>query len=384
MLLATAVVAFVLAAPAGAQTLRSLAPADRDSLRLMARDALSQFGSNQGDSTTGDNYYAYLQVGRIGRRLLRSLGRDGLIQAHAIRPLLDSLGLETDVRVDPDLPHFVLLMARNPHRRTAGAVGFLYWYLENDLRMQGVSFHGGDAPVMKVWWTGHEESPYSWGILERTRDELRYHLTVLSLTPRGDFWRITQFDPNGFSVGKAASVAWADVNGDLHPELLAWLRADPDSLIESCSDCPRPTNELTFVEGSSGFELLDVRLVPSPITTLGIFVRLLAENDRANAARLLEQPARIDEAVALGWTGPQRKGAWQVLYAEPNTAWPRWLMLRHHGARVHDWRFVLAPVRGRWVIAGWENRDNASTPGHLAPEPARPQGGGRKPSGGRR
>jgi hypothetical protein len=378
----SALAACALAAPAAAQR-SSAAPVwaatDLDSVRILARDALSHFRTNQGDSTTSENYYAYLQVGRAGRRLLRSLGRHQLIRAHAIRPLLDSLQLETEIRVDPDLPHFVLLMVRNPFRPTAGAVGFLYWYRGDDLRMQGVSFYGGEAPEMKVWWTGREGSPYSWGIVERTRTEQRHHMTVLSLTPGGDFWRIAQFDPNGFDVGAGANVEWVDVNGDLRPELLAWVRTTPDSLIEPCADCPRPFNELTFVEGAAGFELLDVRLVPSPITTLSLFVRLLAENDRANAARLLQDPAKIDEAVSLGWTGRQPKGAWQIRLAEPNTAWPHWLMVRHRGARAHDWRFLLAPVRGRWLIAGWENRDDASTPGQPAPER-----GGRQGSGTRR
>jgi hypothetical protein len=47
-------------------------------------------------------------------------------------------------------------------------------------------------------------------------------------------------------------------------------------------------------------------------------------------------------------------------------------MVRHQIAngRAHDWKVTLESVRGRWVIAGWENRDDAATPGFLKPEGA--------------
>ena len=56
-------------------------------------------------------------------------------------------------------------------------------------------------------------------------------MTVLSLTPNGDYWRITQFDPNGLDLGAGANVAFADINGDLRPELVAWVPAVLDSLV---------------------------------------------------------------------------------------------------------------------------------------------------------
>ena len=390
------VLAVFTAGPAHAQRVRTWSPPDLDSLRMWSRDAQTMFRANSGDSITGDNYRPYGLVGRSARKLLRSLGRPNLIQAPAIKSVLDSLGYETDVRVDPVVPEFVLVMARNPYRRTAAAIGFLYWYKQDDLRMQPVSFMGGDAPQMRVWWTGVESAPYSWGIVDRTRGEMRHHLTVLSLTPGGDYWRITQYDPNQLDLGSGANVAFADINGDQRPELVAWVPAVLDSMVQNCPDCPRPVNELTYVQGAQGFELLDVRVVPSPVTTFTMFARLLAQDDRSSASRLLVDPGRIAEAASNGWTGRQAKNAWRILYTEPNTAWPRWLMVRHHGARAtHDWRVVLEPVRGRWLISRWENRDDATTPGApksgttpksgSTPKPGSKSGGTKTtPSSGRR
>src|SRR5207247_705614 len=123
--------------------------------------------------------------GTMGRRLLRSLGEGHLIQAHAIATVLDSLGLDTEVRVDPELPHFVLLMVRNPYRRTADAVGFIYWYREHDLRVQGSVFRGGTKPEMRVWWTGQEHSPYTLGVVDHSRDESKMYLSLYRLSPSG-------------------------------------------------------------------------------------------------------------------------------------------------------------------------------------------------------
>jgi hypothetical protein len=369
------------AGPARAQQVRTWMPPDLDSLRTWSTEARRLFQANTGDSATGDNFRAYERVGRSARKLLRSLGRPNLIQAPAIKSVLDSLGLETDVRVDPVVPEFVLVMVRNPYKRTAAAVGYLYWYKGSDLRAQPVTFAGGDAPQMRVWWTGVESGPYSWGIVERTRGVQRHHLTVLSLTPTGDYWRITQYDPNSLDLGVGASVTWADLNGDQRPELVAWVPAVFDSMVQSCPDCPRPVNEMTYVQGARGFELLDVRIVPSPITTFTMFVRMLAQGERSNASRLLADPKRIQEAVSLGWAGPQPKGAWRILYTEPNTAWPRWLMVRHQGSTAtHDWRVLLEPVRGRWLISRWENRDDASTPKSSKPAGTKPPATG-KPTG---
>jgi hypothetical protein len=73
--------------------------------------------------------------------------------------------------------------------------------------------------------------------------------------------------------------------------------------------------------------------------------------------------------VALGWLGLKSPGAWRILYAEGNTAWPQWLMVRVRGVhRTHDYRVDFDTAGGHWVIANWELRDDATTPGYLPPD----------------
>ena len=134
--------------PAHAQPVRPWVPATADSLVAWSAEARARFRANAGDSLGGSNLEAYELVGRMGRRLLRSLGPEHTLQAEAIEAVLDSLGLDTEVAIDPKQPKFVLLVARNPFRADAQAVGYLYWYRGLDLRMQGVGLHGGHQPRM--------------------------------------------------------------------------------------------------------------------------------------------------------------------------------------------------------------------------------------------
>jgi hypothetical protein len=225
----------LLAAPADAQQVRSWSPPDLDSLRAWTKEAKRLFRANTGDSATGANFQAYNLVGRSGRKLLRSLGRPNLIQAPAVKTVLDSLGLATDVRVDAVLPEFVLLVARNPYRRSAQAVGFLYWYKDADLRMQPVTFLGGgraaDARVVGRRRIG----AVLMAVVDRSRGEMRHHLTVLSLTPGGDYWRITQFDPNGLRPRRRSERCVRRHQRRSASRGDAWVPAVLDSMVQELS-----------------------------------------------------------------------------------------------------------------------------------------------------
>jgi hypothetical protein len=251
--------------------------------------------------------------------------------------------------------------------------------------MQGVEFDGGIDPQMRTWWTGREDGPWEWGITDRTRDQDHIGFLLMSLVPSGTYWRFVQYDPEGIPVHGATTVTWADINGDERPELIVFARASEDSTVIPCKDCPKAYNQLIFVERPAGFVLMDTRVVPSPVSTLTRFVQLMGEGDRAGASRLLKDPRRIDEAVALGWSGLRHAGAWKILYTEANTGWPQWLMVRVKGLqRTHDYRFSFDTVRGRWVIGDWEQHDDATTPGFLPPDSTRalrPRPPVRKPPG---
>jgi hypothetical protein len=137
---------------ATAQSIKPWVPPSADSLLAWSAEATVRFKANQGDTVGGTNYRAYELVGIMGRKLLRSLGRKNLLQSNAIEPVLDSLGLDTTVEFDPTFPDFVMMIVRNPYNLTAHAVGFIYWYRGNDLRMQGALVYGGFRPSVRAWW----------------------------------------------------------------------------------------------------------------------------------------------------------------------------------------------------------------------------------------
>ena len=353
--------------PVKAEVLRPWSPPGADSIKVWAAEARVRFKTNLGDSVGGENFRAYDLVGRIGRRMIWALGRDHLGQAAAMEGVLDSLGLTAEVRVDPRMPNFVLVMVHNPFRNTA-AVGFLFWYRGDDLRTQGIAFEGGWRPVFRVWWSGHAEFPYECGIVDRTRSEKgAMSFLLLRLSGDGAYWNVQQYSANGPSLGGEGEVAWVDLNSDGNPELVTWVRAPSDSLFLECSGCPTLYDERTFVERAAGFELHDSRLVPSPYASFQLFIRLLHQQNRSAAARLLSDPTRLDEAIKLGWGTDRRPGTWKMEWAE-STPWPRWLMMRHATAKDRPLYAVHFAMRdGRWIITDWGREPSAPAAPNGAP-----------------
>ncbi len=353
-----------LAGPAHAQTIKPWVPPSADSLVQWASEAKVRFQAARTDSIGGASYEPYDLVGKIGRRLLRSLGRNNTIQAPAIKPVLDSLGLDTDVLVDPSLPHFVLMVVRNPHRRTATPVAFLYWYKNQDLRIQGAQLRGGRRPEMKVWWTGRQGDPYAWAVVDRSLPDEIMHLTLFRLAPDGNFWRLAQYDGSGRNLGVSGDLAWADSDGDQLPELFLWTNTIQDSLFEECDDCPRLRTELMFTDSPRGFRLYDSRLVPSPYATFAAFIHQLLENQRIAASRLLKNPDRVQDALAAGWGARRSPGTWKIEAAEPGTPWPSWLRVRLKGPQgERRWTIRFEQERGRWRIAEWSTVAPGASPG---------------------
>jgi hypothetical protein len=359
-------------APARAQTLKPWLPPSRDSLLALATEARVSFRANRGDSVTGPNFHGYDVVGRMALRLVRSLGRANLVQVHAVEAVLDSLGLDTSAAIDPAHPTFALIMVHNPFQPGAPSVGFLYWYRDTELRWQGTVYQGGREPQMRVWWTGLENSPYQVGVLDVARggNDLR-RFTLLSLTQGGASWMPVQYEGNGPDFTGARDVGFADLNRDGTPELIAWTQATPESLFESCSGCPPLLTEQIWVLRGGRFAIDDSRIVPSPWSTFLVFIRLLRDNNRAGAARLLEDPSRIDAAIRAGWAGGKSKGLWRVEYGEPDQAWPRWLAIRFHGTPARPLYIVHFSQKDlRWVIHDWVVPQPVA-PGGAAPDSSR-------------
>lgn len=341
-------------AAARAQQVRPWVPPSADSLQRWASEAKVLFQGNRGDSVGGSNFHAYDRVGFMGRRLIRSLGRYSLLQAPAVAPILDSLGLDVDVTQDPRFPEFVLLMVRNPYKLTARAIGFLYWYEKADLRMQGAMFFGGLRPTMRVWWTGYPDQPYSLGIIDHERAaDGRTRVTLFRMNQEGIAWNLLQTPDQGPDLTGAGNAEWVDINADERPELVAWVRAENDTLFESCLSCPAIIHEHTYTESRAGLTLHDLRLLPSPYSTFTLFIRQLSDGNRSGAARLLKDPAKVNEAIAAGWGLRRRAKAWKLEYAE-EARWPRWLAFLHRGPHGNQRYIVHFELKeGRWIIREW-------------------------------
>ena len=381
-----AMLALVLALMLGAQaaptqTIRPWVPPSADSLQRWASDAKVLFRENQGDSVGGPNFRAYELVGTMGRRLVRSLGRTGLRQSYAVGTILDSLGLDVDVAIDSGFPEFVLLMVRNPYRLTARALGFLYWYQGNDLRMQGAMFFGGMRPVMRVWWTAYPDQPYSLGVIDHERETGgRIRLTLFRMNAQGLAWNIVQTPDQGPDLEGVGEAAFVDINADDRPELVAWIKGENDTLFEACLDCPGIIHEEVYTESRPGFRLHDMRILPTPYSTFTVFIRLLADGNRTAAARLLKDPSRMDEAIAEGWGLRRQAKAWKLEYTEEER-WPSWLEFLHHGPK-GDTRYVVhfELKEGRWIIRDWVTPHRSAPTGRgidsvtvRTPKPAAPK-----------
>jgi len=366
-----ALLATLIVAPAHAQVVKPWVPAG-DSLLRDVTTARMRFQHQQGDSVGGDNYGAFEIVGRLGRKMLQSLGRDHLLQAPAVAGALDSLGLDVEVVNDPKIPSIVLLLARNPFRRTSDAVGFLYWFRQSDLRMQGAVYPPSRDVSLRAWWTARAEAPYEAAVLYRPGNEgVKPGFKLFRMSPDGFFWNMTQYEGHSPEMGARAMGSFADVNLDGVPELLVFNEVDPDTFFTIVSGAPKLMNEFIYTERPEGFVLHDARTLPGPSQTLRLFAEMMADRQYERAKKLLLKPEKVTEAVANGWAGVRGKATWTVEYGEAGQSWPEWVEVRiRNAAGVKRWIFHFFIQDGRWVIHDWIPVQAATPTAAPTPRPA--------------
>ena len=373
-----ALVLAALAPRAVAQTPKPWVPPGQDSIQALVSEAKVRFRQATTDTSSERSIVPFERVGQAARRLLRRIDRNDLLVAPRIEATLDSLGLDTDVVIDPSLPSVVLVMIRNPDRPSSHAVGYLLWYRGADLRMQGMSFPSAVQPRLRSWWSAYQGAPYSTAIVYTARGTPpRLGFKYLRLSSDGFFWELVQYEGHGPDLGVAGDVAWADLNGDSRPELLSYSPAPPDSVLTVERPVQPVIREAIYTEGPRGFLPHDGRHVPGPLETLRQFVIALRAGENDRARRLLVNPDFLEFAKAAGWASARSPRSFVVDRQQEGVPWPEWLGARVTGtAGVRRYVFHFSLHEGRWLIKDWIAEE--------APRPAPAQGapartGGQRP-----
>jgi hypothetical protein len=364
---------------ARAQAVRPWTPSGADSVTGLAAEAKVRFRQAASDTIDDQEIIPFERVGQAARRLLRRLGRDHTLLAPSIEGALDSLGLDTDVVNDPLLPSVVLVLVRNPYRRSQQVVGYLLWYRGLDLRMQGVVFPPCMRPRVRSWWSGRPSSPYATAIVYETRAvSPALGFKYLALSSDGYYWNLIQYEGNGPDLGLAGEATMPDIDGDGRPELVSWSPAPPDSILTTAPPVRPRLREATFTERGRGFVVHDARILPGPLTTLDLFLGWLREGKSDNARRLLVDPAFLDRALKLGWADLRSPRNFLVDRQEEGQTWPDWLSARvETKAGAQRWVFHFTLQEGHWLIKDWVAEEPARANASRVASPD--STGGRKP-----
>jgi hypothetical protein len=330
-------------------------PAGADSVTALVAEAKVRFREVDSDTITEQTIAPFERVGQAARRLYRRLGRDRTQFASSVEASLDSLGLDTDVVNDPDLPSITLVMVRNPYRPGMQAVGYLLWYRGQDLRMQGMAFPPCVQPRLRSWWTGRATGPYATAVVYKERGSSgRLGFKYLRLSADGFYWDLLQYEGHGPDLGVNGDASFPDLNRDGQPELVAFSAAPADSILTIRPPVQPARREAIYTERGNGFEVYDARVIPGPVSTLRLFVAALREGNRERARELLVNPMFLELALAAGWADTRSPGSFVVDQQEEGQGWPTWLGAQVRGATgTRRWVFHFTLQDGRWLIKDW-------------------------------
>ena len=343
------------ASTARAAVIKPWTPANADSITGLVAEAKVRFRQSDTDTISERSIVPFERVGQAARRLLRRLGRQNTQFAASIEGTLDSLGLDTDVVNDPQLPSVVLVLVRNPYRPTMQAVGYLMWYRGADLRMQGAAFPPAVQPRLRSWWTGRPGAPYAAAILYRERGTVpQLGFKFLKLSGDGYYWNLVQYEGSGPELGANGEASFADIDRDGRPELLSFAPAALDSVLRVEPPVQPLIREVVYTERENGFVVHDARILPGPLATLRLFLVLLREGNRDQARKLLQNPDYLELALAARWADNRVPGDFVVDRQEEGQAWPEWLGAQVKGVTgTRRWVFHFAFHEGRWLIKDW-------------------------------
>ncbi len=259
------------------------------------------------------------------------------------RTLFDSLGIGAELSSGPCVLAANLFARSDPE---GGAWPYLYWCGEKMPQVQPIEGRGLHLQAL----AGHGLEARSAGaasvmllFARRSAGGQEPLLMVWSHARREDPWNLTQtLGPDSLGgVGTADLQAFSDTVTDL-----ATRTYRPARGFDECTGCPHVYRTRRFRSGPTGFVKIEDQAVPSPYTTLVLFILALGAGDTEVAQRMVSDRSVLDQARRLDWAHP--RGSWRVAPETDETA--REMVLFR--GRDEAYRVQFLSRGDDWLIAG--------------------------------
>ena len=334
-------------------------PTTEDSLRIWAQEGLSILQSSESERLGDREIHAYGLLNRLAGHYLSRLGPKRMRGVGYLHTVFDSLGIKLEISQDPDLPAFTMIHFLHPVAEGLASLAYLYWFRGEELLFQPINLRGGGEPQFEVWWEGSTKHPYEAGIVYyEGKGILRTPVFVrLQLAPDASAWIPAQGKDRALKLGGIGQAGWIDIDQDGTPEIWSWSQFEPDSVFSLCSqpDCPRLWASRMFVRRPKiGYQMVELKLIDSPLTALILFVRALREGTDDQALNLVTDPELIAQANQMGWGKIQERGAFKVARRRREPGWGYQLRF---AVQVRDLPALAIEAsfenqNGKWLISG--------------------------------
>ena len=329
-------------------------PANLDSTRLWCLEARAILVDARNDSISPHESKAFHLLDQVTAAALHQLGPKGMRGARGTLALFDSLKLDVEMAQDPALPQFVAFTYFNPAFAGYGCWTTLFWWRGYDLEQQSIALSGGRNLQMAVWWTGNELGPYEMGLVDyrRSGDPHEGFFSMLRLSRRADFWGAVQYGKKSFALGGPGPARFVDLDSDGTPELVNWVKVDPDPRFIADSNLPPLLLEQSWERADDGFTPLDRRTFPTPFATFVLFLRALGAGQLPLARSLCTsaEPFTTAQRLKIGLVTAKR--SWHVGETPNPEPWRRDFALGY-GTPGHldkELRVILRQVEGHWLV----------------------------------
>ena len=304
-----------------------------DSLASLLRDVAQAW-----EAQTDDAHAASLTGLAVYQDLLRHAPAEWRGRAEE---LLDSLGVGVETAGGPCGMIVNMFVRSDPSR---GSWPAFYWCDASGVRWQEIEGKGMGLVAMTTRAAGDSAAagaPTQAAALFTRAKGSRQEPLLYAWTrrPKDSRWKIVQtLGPD--SLGGFGTGTFATTDSSIH--LIARTYRTPRGW-EECNACPHLDREHRFRWGTSGFERVEDRDVPSTYSTFVHFIEELMAADPAASLRVTD-PALIDMAIQLEWN--RSKGTWRISPATQS----RGADLTFLRGSQEAFRVTFAPNGENWLI----------------------------------